>query len=129
VQDALNTQVVEIKEDKAKLEETIEALEDSKAEQGAVVQTTLLAKKMVESNKTEKKTLLAETKGQEAIYTANLKNKEKEIGSQFKYNTYVRDFFKHNPGRSLKEVILCWNYKKGVPGNHTYHPDDLKMLE
>jgi outer membrane murein-binding lipoprotein Lpp len=79
VQDALNTQVVEIKEDKAKLEETIEALEDSKAEQGAVVQTTLLAKKMVESNKTEKKTLLAETKGQEAIYTANLKNKEKEI--------------------------------------------------
>lgn len=79
VQDALNTHVVEIKEDKAKLEETIEALEDSKAEQGAVVQTTLLAKKMVESNKTEKKTLLAETKGQEAIYTANLKNKEKEI--------------------------------------------------
>jgi hypothetical protein len=54
---------------------------------------------------------------------------EKEIGSQFKYNTYIRDFFKHNPGRSLKEAILCWNYKKSVPGNHIYHPDDLKMLK
>lgn len=79
VQSALNDHFVEIRANKSKLEEVIDALEDNKAQQGAVVQNTLMAKKMVESDKAEKKNLLTETKGQEAIYAASLKNKEKEI--------------------------------------------------
>lgn len=34
------------------------------------------------------------------------------IDKQFEYNTYIRDFFKDNQGRSLEEAIICWKYKK-----------------
>ena len=41
-----------------------------------------------------------------------------EIGSQFEYNTYIRDFFADNPGKDLHDAIVCWNYKKSLSGHH-----------
>ena len=52
-----------------------------------------------------------------------------EIGGQFEYNTYIRDFFADNPGKSLHDAIVCWNYKKGLPGHHRYEQSDLCALD
>ena len=52
-----------------------------------------------------------------------------EIGRQFEYNTYIRDFFADNPGKSLHDAIVCWNYKKGLPGHHRYEQSDLHALD
>ncbi|MEI3111975.1 MAG: DUF6434 domain-containing protein [Oscillospiraceae bacterium] len=52
-----------------------------------------------------------------------------EIGRQFEYNTYIRDFFADNPGKSLHDAIVCWNYKKGLPGHHRYEQSDLCVLD
>ena len=52
-----------------------------------------------------------------------------EIGGQFEYNTYIRDFFADNPGKSLHDAIVCWNYKKGLPGHHRYEQSDLRALD
>ena len=51
-----------------------------------------------------------------------------EISGQFEYNTYIRDFFADNPGKSLHDAIVCWNYKKGLPGHHRYEQSDLCAL-
>ena len=56
------------------------------------------------------------------------KQRKMEIGGQFEYNTYIRDFFADNPGKSLHDAIVCWNYKKGLPGHHRYDPSDLRAL-
>lgn len=50
------------------------------------------------------------------------------IGKQFEYNTYIRDFFNENPGRTLDEAIRCWKHKKSLPGAHRYESADLKCL-
>lgn len=52
-----------------------------------------------------------------------------EIGGQFEYNTYIRDFFADNPGKSLRDAIVCWNYKKSLPGHHRYERSDLRVLD
>ena len=52
-----------------------------------------------------------------------------EISRQFEYNTYIRDFFADNPGKSLHDAIVCWNYKKGLPGHHRYEQSDLRALD
>ena len=57
------------------------------------------------------------------------KQRKTEIGRQFEYNTYIRDFFEDNRGKSLKEAIVCWNYKKSQPGHHRYERSDLIALE
>lgn len=57
------------------------------------------------------------------------KQRKTEIGRQFEYNTYIRDFFADNPGKSLHDAILCWNYKKGLPGHHWYEQSDLCALD
>ncbi len=65
-------------------------------------------------------------------YHQLLKEKKKSKGTidqQFEYNTYIRDFFQDNPGRSLKDAIQCWNYKKGLKGNHCYEKADLIVLD
>lgn len=48
------------------------------------------------------------------------KQTKTDIGKQFEYNTYIRDFFADNPGKSLHDAIVCWNYKKNLPGHHRY---------
>ena len=39
------------------------------------------------------------------------KNGKTKIDKQFEYNTYIRDFFADNRGKSLDEAIKCWKYK------------------
>ena len=57
------------------------------------------------------------------------KQRKTEIGRQFEYNTYIRDFFADNPGQSLHDAIVCWNYKKGLSGHHRYEQSDLRALD
>ena len=57
------------------------------------------------------------------------KQTKTEIGGQFEYNTYIRAFFADNPGKSLHDAIVCWNYKKGLPGHHRYEQSDLHVLD
>lgn len=54
--------------------------------------------------------------------------KRTTIDKQFEYNTYIRDFFDDNKGRSLKEAITCWKYKRSLPGHNKYEREDLKIL-
>ena len=57
------------------------------------------------------------------------KKKEKsKIDKQFEYNTYIRDFFCDNQGKSLEEAIICWKYKKSLPGHNCYEQSDLVPL-
>ena len=51
------------------------------------------------------------------------------IGKQFEYNTYIRDFFADNPGKTLKEAIRCWKFKKGLKGHSRYERSDLDALK
>ena len=51
------------------------------------------------------------------------------IDRQFEYNTYIRDFFEDNQGRSLEEAIACWKYKKSLPGHNRYEQSDLIVLD
>lgn len=51
------------------------------------------------------------------------------IDKQFEYNTYIRDFFEDNQGKSLEDAIVCWKYKKSMPGHNRYEKADLVALE
>lgn len=66
---------------------------------------------------------------QDAIDAYPTLTKSETIDKQFKYNTYIRDFFKDNKNYTLQEAITCWKYKKGCKGLHKYEKDDLKVLE
>jgi hypothetical protein len=55
--------------------------------------------------------------------------KKTEIGKQFEYNQYTRDFFEDNPELNREECIKCWNYKKKQKGKHKYEKEDIKLLE
>lgn len=59
---------------------------------------------------------------------ADQKKGRTKIEKQFEYNTYIRDFFADNPGKSLKEAIMCWKYKKQSQGHNRYEPSDLVAL-
>ena len=64
-------------------------------------------------------------------YNRILEEKKKgktAIDKQFKYNTYIRDFFADNNGSTLEDAIKCWKYKKGLPGDHRYEKSDLTAL-
>lgn len=51
------------------------------------------------------------------------------IDKQFEYNTYIRDFFENNKGKSLDQAIQCWKYKKSLPGHNRYEESDLSALD
>ena len=51
------------------------------------------------------------------------------IDKQFEYNTYTRDFFADNKGKSLEDAIKCWKYKKQLQGNNRYEKSDLVALD
>lgn len=51
------------------------------------------------------------------------------IDSQFEYNTYIRDFFEDNQGKSLSDAINCWKYKKQMRGHNRYERSDLIAIE
>lgn len=52
-----------------------------------------------------------------------------KIDKQFEYNTYIRDFFSDNKGKSLDDAIKCWQYKKQRPGHNRYEKTDLIALK
>ncbi|MCL1984764.1 MAG: SAP domain-containing protein [Methanomassiliicoccaceae archaeon] len=60
--------------------------------------------------------------------TEEKKERRTEIGKQFEYNTYIRDFFGDNKGRTLADAIKCWRYKKSIPGCNKYERTDLVVL-
>lgn len=65
-------------------------------------------------------------------YYQILEDKKKgttKIDKQFEYNTYIRDFFADNKGKSLDDVIKCWKYKKQLQGHNRYEKSDLIALE
>ncbi len=57
------------------------------------------------------------------------KNGKTTIDKQFEYNTYIRDFFEDNQGKSLENAIVCWKYKKSLPGYNRYERSDLAALD
>lgn len=71
---------------------------------------------------------------QEAIaaYYQLLEDKKRvktTIDKQFEYNTYIRDFFDDNKGKSLDDAIKCWKYKKSLQGHNRYEKTDLAALD
>ncbi len=56
------------------------------------------------------------------------KKSKTAIGKQFEYNTYIRDFFEDNRGKNLQDAIICWKYKKSLPGHNRYERSDLDAL-
>ena len=67
----------------------------------------------------------------EAYYQI-LEDKKKgktKIDKQFEYNTYIRDFFADNQGKSLEDAIKCWKYKKQLQGHHRYARTDLIAIK
>ncbi len=60
---------------------------------------------------------------------AEKKNKKSAIDPQFEYNTYIRDFFADNAGKTLADAIICWKYKKGLKGPNRYERSDLSALD
>lgn len=57
------------------------------------------------------------------------KKSKTEIDRQFEYNTYIRDFFADNHGRTLEDAIRCWKYKKQMRGHNRYERSDLSALD
>lgn len=67
-----------------------------------------------------------------AAYFQIMQDKKKGatvIDKQFEYNTYTRDFFADNKGKSLEEAIKCWKYKKQLQGHNRYERSDLVALD
>ena len=67
-----------------------------------------------------------------AAYYQILEEKKKgktTIDKQFEYNTYIRDFFADNQGKSLNDAIKCWKYKKQLQGHNRYERTDLIALK
>ena len=59
---------------------------------------------------------------------AEKKHGKTEIGKKFEYNTYIRDFFADNEGKTLDDAIKCWKYKKSIQGHNRYEASDLIAL-
>lgn len=65
-------------------------------------------------------------------YYQILEDKKKgttKIDKQFEYNTYIRDFFADNKGKSLDDAIKYWKYKKQLQDHNRYEKSDLIALE
>lgn len=54
-----------------------------------------------------------EAKKKETTYTTS-------IGKQFEYNQFIRDFFAHESGKSLTDVIKAWKLVSSMEGPNTY---------
>lgn len=60
---------------------------------------------------------------------ADQKKGRTKIDKQFEYNTYIRDFFADNRGKTLEDAIRCWKYKKQLQGHNRYERSDLVAIE
>ena len=52
-----------------------------------------------------------------------------DIGRQFEYNQFTRDFFFHEKGKSRQEMIQAWHFLKTLPGEKTYTHYKAMLLE
>lgn len=50
-----------------------------------------------------------------------------EIGSQFEYNRYIRDFMADNPDKTTRDARRCWMLKKVRRGPRLYAKADLDL--
>ena len=64
----------------------------------------------------------------EAYHEIQNSGEKTEIGKQFQYNQYIRDFFEDNDDKSLDDAIRCWKYKKSLKGHNKYEKSDLVIL-
>lgn len=64
----------------------------------------------------------------EAYHEIQGSNQKTDIGKQFQYNQYIRDFFEDNEGKSLDDAIRCWKHKKSLKGHNKYEKSDLEVL-
>ena len=64
----------------------------------------------------------------DAYFELQNSKQKTEIGKQFQYNQYIRDFFENNDGKSLDDAIKCWKYKKSLKGHNRYEDSDLEAL-
>ncbi|WP_295030339.1 DUF6434 domain-containing protein [uncultured Methanobrevibacter sp.] len=64
----------------------------------------------------------------EAFYEIQNSKEKTDIGKQFQYNQYIRDFFENNNDKSLDDAIKCWKYKKSLKGHNRYEDIDLGIL-
>ena len=76
VKQAVNESMIKINTNKSDLEQVSVELSDSKDEETALKKQTIIQKERITEDQNEKKQLLVETKGQEKIYTAQLKDRE-----------------------------------------------------
>ncbi len=76
MKEAVNNSLTDISKNKTELEQVSADLEDNKDEEVALKKQTLIQKERITEDKAEKNTLLTETKGQEKLYTALLKDRE-----------------------------------------------------
>ena len=65
----------------------------------------------------------------EAYHEIQGSGEKTEIGRQFQYNQYIRDFFENNDDKSLDDAIRCWKFKKSLKGHNRYEDDDLEILK
>jgi hypothetical protein len=64
----------------------------------------------------------------DAYFEIQNSTEKTEIGKQFQYNQYIRDFFENNEDKSLDDAIKCWKYKKSLKGHNRYEDSDLEAL-
>lgn len=64
----------------------------------------------------------------DAYFEIQNSGEKTQIGKQFQYNQYVRDFFEDNNDKSLDDAIKCWKYKKSIKGHNKYEKSDLEVL-
>ena len=76
VKQAVNESMTKISANKSDLEQVSIELSDSKDEETALKKQTIIQKERITEDQNEKKQLLIETKGQEKIYTTQLKDRE-----------------------------------------------------
>jgi len=55
------------------------------------------------------------------------KNYKSEIGIQFEYNTYIRDFLEDNPKMSIRDAKKYWLLKREIRGSMKYTKSDLEL--
>lgn len=54
---------------------------------------------------------------------------KEHIGKSFSFNVAFQKWLKANAGKTYKDAIVCWNYKKQLPGQHRYEKSDLVVFE
>lgn len=71
--------------------------------------------------------LLPEQKSTKRLYLNSI-TEQTQIEPNFVCSEKHRAFFADNFGKSLRQAIICWNYKKSLSGHNSYEKSDLVAL-